>query len=423
MLSRRRFSRSASARERMPDGTPRVSSLRRDRPRRTTHQTKKFTLMTFNVEAYGGYLLDYPITSALKMAHEKGKMVDSSVKTLDLTNFEKAKLDTDKMDRFKTQFIGVDVACLQETVIKTPDYNRGELGEINDIVGTTNTDLNPNNDGEIRLFSNHLKQVAACRSHTFTWPRNQLFYGKSSQIANAIYVSNGFETSPPVDIKITKNSGVADKNSIPRCSAMTAVFIDGNVVKVATVHLIGGRFEDAAYFLGDDKKRTELIEEKKQQLLSVIELNPDIICGDFNTKLNPETATANAKQTHVIDELNKYAMDFYKETSPPENLEDIMKKWLMMDEYNALLNAFGYVSVYTEYPQEETSAYGGVVDFIYYKRDKLSMVGSATIVDSVLGDYVPTIKDVGIPREKLPLLKYVNGLSDHAPVKATFTFK
>lgn len=385
-----------------------------------TPQTKKFTLMTFNVESYG-YLFDYPITSDLKMVDENGKMVDSSVKTLNFSNFQDAKLDTDKMDRFKTQFSGVNVACLQETVIKTPKHIRGELGEINDIVGTTDN-FNPNNDGEIRLSKKPLKQVAACHSHMFTWPRNKLFYGEGSRIANAIYVSDKVKAASPGNIDITKNSGVAEKNSIPRCSAMTDITIDGKVVKVATVHLIGGRFEDEDYFLGDDEKRAKLIEEKKQQLQSVIEFKPDIICGDFNTKLNPVNATANTKQNYVMEELNKYARNFYTKKNPPENLDKIVKEWLLMDEYNALLNAAGYESVYTTYPEQETSAYGGVVDFIYYKKDRLTLNGSATIIDSVLGDYVPTIEN-GVPREKLPLLKYVNGLSDHAPVKATFTIK
>lgn len=373
------------------------------------------------MEAYG-YLFNYPISSFLKMVDENGKMKDSSVRTLDFSNFEDARLDMNKMEIFKTQFSDVNVACLQETVIKTPKHNRDELGEINDIVGTTDN-FNPKYDGEIRLPTKPLKQVSACHSHMFTWPRNKLFYGEGSRIANAIYVSDGVKTTSPGNIDITKNSGVAEKNSIPRCSAMTEVTIDGNVVRVATVHLIGGRFEDEYYFLGDNEKRAKLIEEKKQQLQSVIEFKPDIICGDFNTKLNPAGSNANAKQKYVMEELNKYAQNFYKETSPPENLDEIVNAWLLMDQYNALLNSAGYESVYTTYPEQETSAYGGVVDFIYYKKDRLSLNGSATIIDDVLGDYVPTIENNSVLRENLPLLKYVNGLSDHAPVKATFTIK
>jgi exonuclease III len=187
-----------------------------------------------------------------------------------------------------------------------------------------------------------------------------------------------------------------------------------------------------------------LIEEKKHQLKSVIELEADIICGDFNTKLSnspspstpPNVFSLKSNGTHsketetlpnITDELIKYAKTFYKNDSAPENLEDLVKKWLFMDEYHALLSSYDYNSVYTEYPENETSAYGGVVDFIYYKRNRLSVVGEATIVNSVLGEYVPDIavspgKDK-VKRENLQGLKYVNGLSDHAPVKATFNLK
>ena len=390
----------------------------------------EFTLMTFNVELFG-YLPTYP---------EKNLITNNnSVKTPDFSKYQELTIDDAKVRKFEELFKDVDIACLQESVIKKPDHKYEEIEKINDYVGTTSSKNEPNYDGVI----NGLVHVDSCKSHNLTWPRSTAFYGEGSKIANSIYVKTEYSRDQvKSNYYLTRNYGVADATSIPRCFAMTELNINDNKIKVATVHLIGGRFEDERYFLGDQNQRDMLIEEKKHQLKSVIELEADIICGDFNTKLSnspslPPTVFSSinnvtpSKETetlpNITDELIKYAKTFYKNDSVPENLEDLVKKWLFMDEYHALLSSYDYNSVYTEYPENETSAYGGVVDFIYYKRDKLSVVGKATIVNSVLGEYVPDVKvsseNEKVKREDLQGLKYVNGLSDHAPVKATFSIK
>jgi len=396
--------------------------------KRNKRKTKKmrggkspsFTLMTFNVELFG-YLPTYPEKNLIEG--------NENIKTPDFSKYEEATIDEMKLLDFKTLFSRVDIACLQESVIKSHDYIYEPLGEINNFVGTTSIKTAPNYDGQI----GKLQQVVSCKSHNLTWPRSVTFYGEGSKIANSIYVKPAFLRRRPFKSNyfLTRNYEVADVTSIPRCFAMAELTMGGKKVKVATVHLIGGRFEDEHYFLGTQEQRDMLIEEKKHQLKTVIDVAPDVICGDFNTKLKPFRTSGDRSMSsahpNITAELMKYAKSFYRTVSSPddEELMSLVEKWLFMDEYDAILNDAGYDSVYTEYPREETSAYGGVVDFIYYKRDRLEVVdGSVAILDGVLGTYVPTIDaDPRVDRSSLNGLKYVNGFSDHAPVKATFRIK
>jgi endonuclease/exonuclease/phosphatase family metal-dependent hydrolase len=189
---------------------------------------------------------------------------------------------------------------------------------------------------------------------------------------------------------------------------MATVFIDTRPIKVVSVHLIGGRFDDIQAIQSDD-----YIAEKITQIKAVVAMDPDIICGDFNTKFRTpmiETAT-DLYFDSIVDKM----------TGVSQSMRAIYKsrwdKWIYMDTIHKYLKSAGYKSVYhsdagTLHTQiQNTSSFGGIVDMIYYKSNKLQLdVSSVDIVgyNSVM-------------KEHETLNTYDPVLSDHYPVKATFS--
>jgi endonuclease/exonuclease/phosphatase family metal-dependent hydrolase len=119
------------------------------------------------------------------------------------------------------------------------------------------------------------------------------------------------------------------------------------------------------------------------------EENPDIVCGDLNTKLVPP------KEDKYFNELLK------SENQPSTRL--IKKKWnTWMYGLDEVFKRFRYISVFEGRQAPDTSIFGGTVDMIYYNPDILTCSKSYAVDGAI------------------ELRKRI--LSDHAPIKAEFTF-
>jgi endonuclease/exonuclease/phosphatase family metal-dependent hydrolase len=277
----------------------------------------------------------------------------------------------DKITRFGTLFENIDIACLQETV---------------------STDARAVED-PIKL----LKEVSICKSHPLTWPKSKALYGEKSYLSNSVYVKPEYisEITIPSDTKINI---IGDQ----RCYASTTMTFKGRLIQIASVHIIGGRFDDKKALENDDN-----LNEKISQIKALIASGADIICGDFNTKLR-------------VSETDDYFESLFSELGASSELRETYKNrwdnWIYMDMYHDFLTSAGYKSVYylddgTIIPSiGDTSAFGGIVDMIYYKSTSLKLDGLPEIVGRgvVMGDPSSYYKHTPI-------------LSDHYPVKASFT--
>jgi endonuclease/exonuclease/phosphatase family metal-dependent hydrolase len=316
-----------------------------------------FSLMTFNVELF---------LNLYNFSFDDKMIID-------------VQPNENKMVEFKNLFNDIDVACIQETVISQPDSQYPLFKD--------------------PIENKFLKQKFICQSHLLDWPRSQFLYGTPSYLANAIYVSKEIENIGEVQSTQINNTG------LERCFTCVIINVLDKPIKIATVHLVGGRFDDILAIQSDS-----YIEEKETQLKSVVNEDPDIICGDFNTKL---------RMPNIIESTDKYFMSLIKPDISQEEiriLKERWEKWIYMDRINLYLNQNGYQSVYVNKDGElitdikDTSVYGAIVDMIYYKPEKLSLVSGSV---SIVGEQEVMEKK---PSSSL----YIPILSDHFPVKAEF---
>lgn len=290
----------------------------------------------------------------------------------------------DKIIQFKSLFSDINIACLQEV-----EKSSGSPYPIF---------KNPLESNELPNLD--IVQKSICASEKLTWSKATMIYGNPSYLANSVYVSSNIETETPTENQISSFG-------VERCYSSVSIKINGKIIKIASVHLIGGRFDDKEAI-----KQEDYNSEKINQIKKVVEEeNPDIICGDFNTKI---------KTPNVIQNTDNYFRTLLNELHIPaeqyDKYKDRWEKWIYIDTINNYLNENGYVSVYFNKDGlfnssvTDTSAYGGIVDMIYYKKDKLMLVENSV---AVVGE--------GIAMEKKPDSNtYTPILSDHFPVKAEF---
>jgi endonuclease/exonuclease/phosphatase family metal-dependent hydrolase len=384
---------------------------------------KSLTIMTFNLEIFLE-IHDFDIDSSGKIT--------------------KATRDEDKMEKINGLVDGVDILCTQENVL------------------AKNKTLSFKNEIFYPELGN-LKMRSICYSHPLGWPKSKFLYSEKSFLANAIYSSSEYiNNSIKYCDKICKTN-ILDK--LPRCYSSYNITFEGKPIVISSIHLSGGRFDDKNVMMEiskdliifneqvhnllekeeDEKsekseksgkstknekkssrieKKEKLIDEKKNQIGKMIEgCNPDIICGDFNTKIETtKTKETTRKYSESIYEEIKKEFEnkdahFFNGMNDPDNESKILQYfediWMFMTDIHSFLNAQGYESVYSkgDWDNEDTSAYGGIVDYIYYKKDTLRMKGEAEIVGN---DIVMKKNSKGT---------YNNIVSDHFPVKASFTLK
>ena len=137
-------------------------------------------------------------------------------------------------------------------------------------------------------------------------------------------------------------------------SVRCATIVDVGGIRIANMHLSGGRDDDRFY--------KALAQEKAEQIKEVVKKwQPDIILGD----LNAESSEHEARMT-----LMRY--NLYRNLQPFEK-EEFLKFYLCGHK---ALESLGYKTVQTEQQVRPTSVYGGVPDWIYVKADsKCSLVG------------------------------------------------
>lgn len=320
-----------------------------------------FTLMTFNVEVFLK-LYDYTIK-------------DNKIVTCVSENIRKIR-------DFKNLFNDIDIACLQETDV--PDMLPYPIF------------TNPLENDKIPPILN-LEKKSICKSEELNWSELTFMYGTTSFLANAIYVASNITTKEHHDGKI-------NSVGVERCYSSVTVEINGKDVIIASVHLVGGRFDDKTAIEEDTN-------EKLNEVTKVVEqVNPDIICGDFNTKI---------RTPYVRESTDNYFRSLLTEGITEEKIAEYKErwdKWIYIDDIERYLIRNGYKLAYYDsngnvIPElTDTSAYGGIVDMIYYKTDKLSLVDGSV---NVVGE--------GIVMERKPGTNmYTPILSDHFPVKAEF---
>jgi mRNA deadenylase 3'-5' endonuclease subunit Ccr4 len=332
--------------------------------RKTKKRTKPsniFTIMTFNVELF------------LNLYHfdKTGDEITSS------------SIIPSKLKQFKQLFKNIDIACLQEIYIP----------------GIT---TNAIDTSELRIFDNaiqHLQLHSICKSHKLDWAKSEYLYGSPSYLANAVYISNKIHT-------ISSQSQKINRIGLDRCYSSSVIQIGHTPITIMCVHLIGGRFDDIEAIQDD-----AYTEEKLNQVKQIVAAHPDIICGDFNTKIRTpiveaQTDTYFESLLANIGPISEYDKELYKSR---------WEKWIFMDIIHAYLTKMGYASVY--YSDDgllnttitDTSAYGGIVDMIYYKSTSIKLVSKAEIVG------IHSVMDLP---ESGHIYKPL--LSDHYPIKAKF---
>uniref|UniRef100_A0A6C0HHC8 Endonuclease/exonuclease/phosphatase domain-containing protein n=1 Tax=viral metagenome TaxID=1070528 RepID=A0A6C0HHC8_9ZZZZ len=338
-------------------------------------EPNELTVMSFNVELFLN-LYDFTVKDDI---------------------IESAEIVQSKLKRFKKLFANVDIACLQETYIPG--------------VGVSMSD----NTKELRMFDTrlrHLKIQDICRSHILDWENSIYLYGDPSYLANAIYISDRVKTLPKIKTVDNETSHKINKKGLERCYSIATVQVSGQHIKIVSVHLIGGRFDDAEAIL-DDTYYMEKLNQIKEVVSSA---SPDIICGDFNTKIRtPEIVVNNDEYFESI--LAKMHQDTITPTSKTL-YKTRWDKWIYMDDIHKYLKESGYKSVYYSGNKNDildtsitdTSAFGGIVDMIYYKSDSLTMKPHSL---SIVGDSV-------VMKKKLDTRIYTPVLSDHFPVKVSF---
>jgi endonuclease/exonuclease/phosphatase family metal-dependent hydrolase len=318
---------------------------------------KTFTLVTFNVEVFKN-LYDYNYDSKTK-------------KITSITNNKK------KHTEFKKIVKGIDIVCIQESYISSKSNNQSNA-------------LNT-----IDRFS---KKNLSCRSHKLTWPELVFLYGKSSYLANNIYV----------DKKINIKKHIKEQLSSKRCASVVTTEINNKNIMIASVHLSGGRFED-------EKAIQNNKNEKLKEIKKIVALDPDIICGDFNSKIK----TPNVKKA-----VDAYFLTLIPKGSTTKEIKvfkNNFENWIYIDEIHSYLFECGYRLIYAINKDNkaiqdnilstitDTSAFGGIVDYIYYKDTTLSLIEKS----------VKIIEKNKIMKKTKNI--YTPILSDHFPVKAEFS--
>jgi endonuclease/exonuclease/phosphatase family metal-dependent hydrolase len=354
--------------------------------KKNTQLKTRINVMTFNVELF---LNMYRFT-----------MTGNSV--------QNATILPERVAAFCELFEGVDVACLQETYISTDSDSDADTQPQRCSRYPWNATLGA---------CNGLRRVHSGKSHILNWANATYLYGTPSYLANSVYVSDRFSVIPGApDDAMNEHSDASCKINnagLDRGYSLASVLVDGTPVKIVSVHLIGGRYDDIEALQNESFRN-----EKTAQISHIIQLQPDIICGDFNTKIKTE---------HIAESTDAYFEHIYSCSDispdvPKAEYKAIWDKWIYMDSIHALLSESGYRSVYSVRTSEhvgecirtditDTCMFGGIVDMIYYKPSRVQLVeNSVQSMDaSVMEKQLPTSAKMFRPI-----------LSDHFPVKASF---
>ena len=282
------------------------------------------------------------ISVSIYVTSEKAQMRTISVMTLNVQFYKPS--DKHKNNIYSNLYNDIgqiilkympDVLCLQEDVSPRP------------------FSLN------IGMFYN---EIISCEAQKIDW------IDSVNYMTNTIFVRNDKNLS----VKTYRQCILPDGGFAPRCAV--SVNVDG--ITISNTHLQGGRYVDEQY--------KSMVNLKSEEMTNIIEtLKPDIIVGDFNGGTN--------KYADIL--LRDYPV--YKALNQVEKQDFIY----YLTDVHELLKKKGYSPAYTEDQISKTSVYGGLIDWMYFKK-------------------CVTVSHVSAIMEILD-----NELSDHAGVMVTFEVK
>ena len=154
-----------------------------------------------------------------------------------------------------------------------------------------------------------------------------------------------------------------------------SIIVTINGIKIANLHLSGGRYDDKKIFILDFNN---LLNDKVKLLNDVIKELPDIILGDFNS-----VYSSNDKK------LQEYINGQYKYFKNIKNNGDLTndekkKIELWNSEPYKLLQNYGYI--YAKPNNEDISITNGrgksIIDCVWYKYDKIK-IDNVKIIDMI----------------------------------------
>ena len=242
---------------------------------------------------------------------------------------------------------------------------------------------------------------AADKQTTFNDYPNAVFSGEGSEQV-AIYTKEKISDDLVTTINIeTEQSlqGPVTRNGI--------IITTQNGIKIANLHLEGGRFVDKQLLQNFDK----IFAHKMKLLNEIIQNDPDIIAGDFNSAYHTE----NLK--NYMDGQFAYFEKIKNENTP----EGVAQKTITKDEKEmiskwnvvpfTILKKKKYTYAIPENEKLYTNGRGkSIIDCIWYKKDKLTMTNCKIIELLKSNDVYETTQD-----------GQIDCISDHNPVVAIFT--
>ena len=225
--------------------------------------------------------------------------------------------------------------------------------------------------------------------------------GTGGEIVGIFTSLSSADIQPENITQITKIStngaklGVADRHAI-----LFTYQNKGSNIRVANLHLEGGRYSDQTLFTQFD----ELLDYKLELLRKVITQTPDVVVGDFNSVYNSNSE----KLLEYLEGQYKYFQSHVLHQTL--TLTQAQKK--MVDKWNSapyeLLREAGYVYARPDNEtQEITNGRGqSIIDTIWYNPRTVKLIGAPHIIPDIIhkGDDYSAGKCI----------------SDHNPVFAEF---
>ena len=424
-----------------------------------------FTVMTFNVESWN---------NQIKPEDDKNQFKTFMSKE---SNAEASSVPDDTPENWKNiknVILTADIICVQEDAIIKSAVGDGftnfleNIGDRNVLSSCQSHNFYwPNNK---KLYGKGSKLANSIYSK---YPLTK------QEMVEEVETEKEVEADSIIESQLKDDFTINTKDTFERCWAISNITIKGSQITIASIHLSGGRQDDILSLF----ENNFII--KIRQIKELIKQHPDIdiFCLDSNTKLrkdfdnmmsNSQTIvdvkTGEGKNVseekylmeltisikdicegvlnnkHIFDNPLYLGLDEMKESTssvtPPDNtitisriyelistkIEEkklteeeqndwnkitIKQKWYiwMYGLDNFIKTYLGFRSIYddTSKPTDikDTTIYGGTVDGIYYKPNILK----ASKIEFVEGVIDSSKED---PKER-------KILSDHRPVKATFT--
>lgn len=241
---------------------------------------------------------------------------------------------------------GVDVVCTQEDIYERPL--------------------------ELKDFS----LAARCRAERLG----------DTHLANAVLVRTALPSRPEGAVTLTADAAAQGDDATERCAAVAEVTLPGrqHPVRVASVHLAGGRFEDREY-------HTDYYQAAKAtQLRSLVgsrsgSRRVDLIAGDMNGTAERADALAalNARIRHAAARGQRGPL----RSVPPEKAEREKERYVTYATSGArfLLDEAGYRLAYSQREAGATTPYNTTVDwmFVHSESPLRPRPGSTKTVDLI----------------------------------------